>query len=96
MVFHPKKVEETFAEAKSVTLAPIDTRLNVDERFTEFIKKRLIKQKLTLKSGQKISIKLFPLPPPLTDFIPLEVLETDPDGTVKVTKETIVKIFNQP
>jgi hypothetical protein len=52
---YPKKVEETFVEAKSVTLAPIDTQLNVDKRFSEFIKKRLIKQKLTLRSGQKIS-----------------------------------------
>jgi hypothetical protein len=89
-----KKVEETFAEAKSVTLAPINTRLNVDKRFTEFIKKRLIKQNLMLRSGQKIRIKLFPLSPPLKDFIPFEILETDPDGNVKVTKETAVKILS--
>jgi hypothetical protein len=87
-----EKIEEIFVEAKSVTLVPIGTRLNVDKRFTEFIKKRLIKQNLILRSGQKIRIKLFPLPPPLKNFIPFEILETDPDGNVKVTKETTVKI----
>jgi len=85
---YPKKVEETFMEAKSVTIAPIDTQLNVDKRFSDFIKKRLIKQKLTLRSGQKISLKV------LTDFIPFEILETDPAGDVKVTKETTVKILS--
>ena len=90
---YPRDVEETIKEAKSVTLAPIDSRLNVDKRFTEFIKKRLIKQKLILRSGQKISLKIFPLPP---DFIPFEILETDPVENVKVTKETIVKILSAP
>lgn len=93
---HPKDMEETVKEAKSVTLAPIDTRLNVDKRFSDFIKKRLIKEELTLKSGQKISLKVFPLPLPLTDFIPFEILETDPAGNVKVTKETTVKILSAP
>ena len=93
--FHFKSdiYKETFVEAKSVTLAPIDTQLNVDKRFSEFVKKRLIKENLTLRSGQKISLKVFPLPFPLTDSIPFEIVETDPEGDVKVTKETIVKIL---
>ena len=86
------KVEETFAEAKSVTLAPIDRRLNVDKDFTECIKNRLIKQKPTLRKGQNVSVKVLLF----GTSIRFEILETEPDGNVKVTKETTVKILSQP
>lgn len=95
MVFHPKKVEETFAEAKSVTLAPIDPRLSadkIDKDFPKYIRNRLIKQKLTLRKGQNVSAKVLPF----GTSIRFEILETDPDGNVKVTKETTVKILASP
>jgi hypothetical protein len=95
VVFHPKKVEETFVEAKSVTLAPIDPRLSadkIDKGFPKFIRNRLIKQKLTLRKGQDVSVKVLLF----GTSIRFRILETDPDDNVKATKETTVKILASP
>lgn len=80
------------SEAKTVTLAPLDTQLNVDKRFSDLIKKKLIQQKKEFRKGETISVKLFPV---IFGFfrqkgtlITFKVLETSPNGYVNITKET--------
>jgi hypothetical protein len=87
-------------EAKTVTLAPLDTQLNIDEQFSDFIKKKLIQQKKEFRKGETVSVKLFPV---IFGFfrqkgtsITFKVLETSPNGYVNVTKETKIEILNKP
>ncbi|MCL6578497.1 MAG: CDC48 family AAA ATPase [Candidatus Bathyarchaeota archaeon] len=84
VVVRPAKVKT----ALSITLAPVDMRLNVDEDFTNFVKNRLMER--TLVEGDTTLVMM------LGHAIPFTVTKTRPHGIVKVTSETKLTILNEP
>ncbi len=84
VIVRPAKVKE----AISVTLAPVDMRLNVDEDFTNFVKNRLMER--TLVEGDTTLVMM------LGHAIPFVVTKTRPHGIVKVTADTKLTILSEP
>src|SRR5512136_575788 len=84
VVVRPAKVKP----ALSITLAPVDMRLNVDEDFTNFVKNRLMER--TLVEGDTTLVMM------LGHAIPFTVSKTRPHGIIKVTAETHLTILNEP
>ena len=84
VVVRPAKVKT----ALSLTLAPVDMRLNVDEDFTNFVKNRLMER--TLVEGDTTLVMM------LGHAIPFTVSKTRPHGIIKVTTETKLIILNEP
>ncbi len=84
VVVRPAKVKT----ALSITLAPVDMRLNVDEDFTNFVRNRLMER--TLVEGDTTLVMM------LGHAIPFTVSKTRPHGIVKVTAETRLTILNEP
>ncbi len=84
VVVRPAKVKT----AISLTLAPVDMRLNVDEDFTNFVKNRLMER--TLVEGDTTLVMM------LGHAIPFTVSKTRPHGIIKVTTETKLIILNEP
>ncbi|MDR2720466.1 MAG: CDC48 family AAA ATPase [Nitrososphaerota archaeon] len=72
----------------SLTLAPVDMRLNVDEDFTNFVRNRLMER--TLVEGDTTVVMM------LGHAIPFTVSKTRPHGIIKVTAETKLTILNEP
>jgi len=77
----PAKVKE----ALSVTLAPVDMQLNVDEDFTRFVKNRLMER--TLVEGDTTLVMM------LGHSIPFLVTKTSSHGIVKVNQKTDLAIL---
>jgi transitional endoplasmic reticulum ATPase len=84
VVVRPAKVKT----ALSLTLAPADMRLNVDEDFTNFVRNRLMER--TLVEGDTTLVMM------LGHAIPFMVTKTRPHGIIKVTSETRLSILNEP
>jgi transitional endoplasmic reticulum ATPase len=84
VVVKPAKVKN----ALSITLAPVDMRLNVDEDFTNFVRNRLMER--TLVEGDTTLVMM------LGHSIPFTVTKTRPHGIIKVTAETRLTILNEP
>jgi transitional endoplasmic reticulum ATPase len=84
VVVRPAKVKT----ALSITLAPVDMRLNVDDDFTNFVKNRLMER--TLVEGDTTLVMM------LGHAIPFTVSKTRPHGIIKVTAETHMAILNEP
>jgi transitional endoplasmic reticulum ATPase len=84
VVIKPAKVKT----ALSITLAPVDMRLNVDDDFTNFVKNRLMER--TLVEGDTTLVMM------LGHAIPFTVTKTRPHGIIKVTAETRLTILNEP
>jgi transitional endoplasmic reticulum ATPase len=84
VVVRPAKVKT----ALSLTLAPVDMRLNVDDDFTNFVKNRLMER--TLVEGDTTLVMM------LGHAIPFTVSKTRPHGIIKVTAETHLAILNEP
>jgi transitional endoplasmic reticulum ATPase len=84
VVIRPAKVKT----ALSITLAPVDMRLNVDEDFTNFVRNRLMER--TLVEGDTTLVMM------LGHAIPFTVTKTRPHGIIKVTAETRLTILNEP
>lgn len=84
VVIKPAKVKNSI----SVTLAPVDMRLNVDDDFTNFVKNRLMER--TLVEGDTTLVMM------LGQAIPFTVTKTRPHGVVKVASETKLTILNEP
>jgi len=84
VIARPAKVKN----ALSITFAPVDMRLNVDEDFTNFVKNRLMER--TLMEGDTTLVMM------LGHAIPFTVTKTRPHGIVKVTAETKLTILNEP
>ncbi len=80
----PAKVKTSL----SITLAPVDMRLNVDEDFTNFVRNRLMER--TLVEGDTTLVMM------LGHAIPFTVTKTRPHGIIKVTAETRLTILNEP
>ena len=84
VVIKPAKVKP----ALTITLGPVDMRLNVDDDFTNFVKNRLMER--TLVEGDTTLVMM------LGHAIPFTVTKTRPHGITKVTSETRLVILNEP
>jgi len=84
VIVRPAKVKD----AISVTLAPVDMRLNVDEDFTNFVKNRLMER--TFTEGDTTLVMM------LGHAIPFTVVRTRPHGIVRITHDTQVHIRSEP
>jgi hypothetical protein len=73
--------------ALSITLAPVDMRLNVDEDFTNFVKNRLMER--TLVEGDTTLVIM------LGHAIPFLVLQTNPAGVVKIDSQSQITVLNE-
>ncbi len=84
VIVRPAKVKD----AISVTLAPVDMRLNVDEDFINFVKNRLMER--TFTEGDTTLVMM------LGHAIPFTVVKTRPHGIVRITHDTQVHIRSEP
>jgi transitional endoplasmic reticulum ATPase len=75
-------------DALSITLAPVDMKLNIDEDFTNFVKNRLMER--TLVEGDTTLVMM------LGHAIPFSVSKTRPHGIVKIVAETKLAILTEP
>lgn len=73
--------------AAGIVLAPINTKLNVDEDFTNFVKERIMGR--TLVEGDITPVMM------LGHAIPFRVIRTYPKGIVQVSSETVLKVLNE-
>ncbi|MFQ5762927.1 MAG: CDC48 family AAA ATPase [Candidatus Bathyarchaeia archaeon] len=81
-----KKV--TAQNANSVTLAPVDVRIEFDPDFTNFVKSRLLE--MPLVEGDVVLLSVF------GNAMPFTVLRTKPGGIVKVTPTTAFQVLSEP
>ena len=84
VIVRPARVRD----AISVTLAPVDMRLNVDEDFTNFVKNRLMER--TFSEGDTTLVMM------LGHAIPFTVVKTRPHGIVRITHDTNIQIMSEP
>ncbi|RLI33723.1 AAA family ATPase, partial [Candidatus Bathyarchaeota archaeon] len=75
-------------EATSVVLAPVDTRLNVDRDFKNFVQSRLLEFPLVESDSILVVI--------LGSAIPFTVVRFKPRGIVKIVKSTDLQILGEP
>ena len=82
-------VEKAEAEyATSVKLAPVDIRISVDSDFTRFVKDRLIDRPAT--RGDTLLIMM------LGHSVPFLVVNTRPNGIVKISPTSEITILSEP
>jgi len=74
--------------AQSITLAPIDMRLNVDNDFVNFVKSRLLE--MPLVEGDSVYVVI------LGSAIPFTVVKARPHGILKVTPSTNLQVLSEP
>lgn len=91
----PEVTEEEVEEAKSVTLAYICNVRPVSEKTEEVAKNYLIKRESILLKRYATLIN-FNRSAGSGNREPFIVVETDPDGHVRVTEKTVVKILEEP
>jgi transitional endoplasmic reticulum ATPase len=78
------------ADASNIVFAPVDMRLNVDQDFTNFVKKQLVESPRTFVEGDKTIVVM------LSQAIPFLVHKTKPNGIVRVVQNTSLQILNEP
>ena len=82
-------VEKAEAEyATSIKLAPVDIRISVDSDFTRFVKDRLIDRPAT--RGDTLLIMM------LGHSVPFLVVNTRPNGIVKISPTSEITILSEP
>jgi len=81
-----KKVDAEYAA--SVKLAPVDIRISVDNDFVRFVKDRLIDRPAT--RGDTLLIMM------LGHSVPFLVVNTRPNGIVKISPSTEITIMSEP
>jgi len=81
-----KKAEAEYAA--SIKLAPVDIRISVDSDFVRFVKDRLIDRPCT--RGDTLLIMM------LGHSVPFMVVNTRPNGIVKISPTTEINILSEP
>jgi transitional endoplasmic reticulum ATPase len=74
--------------AKMVTLAPFKTPVTIDYSFENFVKRKLLGYPLT-----KDDMVLIPI---LGKSLPFTVTNTKPDGIIRITEDTDLKVVDKP
>ncbi len=75
-------------DATTVTLAPVDMRLNVDKDFKNFVQSRLLE--FPLVEGDSIFVVI------LGSAIPFTVVRSRPHGIVKIIQSTNLQVLGEP
>jgi len=75
-------------EAQSIVFAPTDVRLNVDEEFVNFVKRRFMD--MPFVEGDTVMLSIF------GSAVPLVATRTKPKGPVCVTENTLVQVLSEP
>jgi hypothetical protein len=75
-------------EAKSVILAPVDMRLNVDKDFKNFVKSRLLE--VPVVEGDALFVVI------LGSAMPFTVVTTTPQGIVRIGAATTINVYDYP
>jgi transitional endoplasmic reticulum ATPase len=78
----------TVKPAQSITFAPTDVRLNVDEEFVKFVKRRFMD--MPFVEGDMALLSIF------GSAVPLTVVRTRPHGPVRVSEATGVQVLSEP
>ncbi|MEM3736981.1 MAG: CDC48 family AAA ATPase [Candidatus Bathyarchaeia archaeon] len=74
--------------AQSVTLAPVDVRIEFDPDFANFVKSRLLE--MPLVEGDVVLLSVF------GNAMPFSVVRARPSGIVKVTPSTNLQVLSEP
>ncbi|MEM3527663.1 MAG: AAA family ATPase, partial [Candidatus Bathyarchaeia archaeon] len=75
-------------DAQSIVFAPTDVRLNVDEEFVNFVKRRFMD--MPFVEGDTAMLSIF------GSAVPLIATRTKPKGPVRITENTIVQVLSEP
>ncbi len=74
--------------AQSITLAPVDVRIEFDSDFTNFVKSRLLE--MPLVEGDVVLLSVF------GNAMPFTVVRTKPAGIIKVSPTTTFQVLSEP
>jgi len=74
--------------AVSITLAPVDVRIEFDPDFTNFVKSRLLE--MPLVEGDVVLLSVF------GNAMPFTVIRARPSGIVKVSPSTNLQVLSEP
>ncbi|MBS7626951.1 CDC48 family AAA ATPase [Candidatus Bathyarchaeota archaeon] len=75
-------------DAQSIVFAPTDVRLNVDEEFVNFVKRRFMD--MPFVEGDTAMLSIF------GSAVPLIATRTKPKGPVRITENTMVQVLSEP
>ncbi len=75
-------------DAQTIVFAPTDVRLNVDDEFINFVKRRFMD--MPLMEGDMALLSVF------GSAVPLMVARTKPKGAVKIVENTAVSVLTEP
>ncbi len=75
-------------EAQSIIFSPTDVRLNIDEEFVSFVKRRFMD--MPFVEGDTAMLSIF------GSAVPLVVTRTKPKGPVRITEESMVQVLSEP
>jgi transitional endoplasmic reticulum ATPase len=75
-------------EAQSIIFSPTDVRLNIDEEFVSFVKRRFMD--MPFVEGDTAMLSIF------GSAVPLVVTRTKPKGAVRITEESMVQVLSEP
>ena len=75
-------------EAQSIIFSPTDVRLNIDEEFVNFVKRRFMD--MPFVEGDTVMLSIF------GSAVPLIATRTKPKGAVRLTESTIIQVLSEP
>ena len=75
-------------EAQSIIFSPTDVRLNIDDEFVGFVKRRFMD--MPFVEGDTAMLSIF------GSAVPLVVTRTKPKGPVRITEESVVQVLSEP
>ncbi|MEM2942076.1 MAG: CDC48 family AAA ATPase [Candidatus Bathyarchaeia archaeon] len=75
-------------EAQSIVFSPTDVRLNIDEEFVSFVKRRFMD--MPFVEGDTAMLSIF------GSAVPLVATKTKPKGPVRITENTLVQVLSEP
>jgi len=75
-------------EAQSIVFSPTDVRLNIDDEFVGFVKRRFMD--MPFVEGDTAMLSIF------GSAVPLVATRTKPKGPVRITENTLVQVLSEP
>jgi len=75
-------------EAQSIVFSPTDVRLNIDDEFVGFVKRRFVD--MPFVEGDTAMLSIF------GSAVPLVATRTKPKGPVRITENTLVQVLSEP
>ncbi|MCJ7761135.1 AAA family ATPase, partial [Candidatus Bathyarchaeota archaeon] len=75
-------------EAQSIIFSPTDVRLNIDDEFVNFVKRRFMD--MPFVEGDTVMLSIF------GSAVPLIATRTKPKGPVRITENTAIQVLAEP